>query len=648
MKNPVNLFKNPQIRSYAEWLIHYRLAFLILFQILLLAMAYVGSYLLRFEDLIPQKYYTIMIRTLPLFVVVQGGVFYFLGLYRGLWRYVGFTDLRNIIRAALLSMVIVITVQIFIRPYTGVIPISIYILDTILVIILVGGARLIVRHFRESYLPAGESIRVMVIGKVDQAEALIRDMSSHPGPYLPVVLVSPSTKFRGFRLYDVPIMGGLQQIPRAIKRFGVHEILFAWPDAPPDQLNEIIKDCKRWQVRYKRVPSLGDMLDGRFRLADVRDIELEDLLPRPPVFIEEEEVKQFIQDQVILVTGGGGSIGSELCRQVAQFKPRALIIIERAENSLYEIEVGLRRRFPDLDLQALVASINDGPGLHILLKKYRPDLIFHAAAYKHVPLMERCPIEAAYNNILGTQHLVKAALAAETARFIMISTDKAVNPTSVMGVSKRIAEKYVQACNSQQKTRFITTRFGNVLGSAGSVIPILKEQLARGGPLTVTHPEIERFFMTIPESVQLVLQAAHMGQGGDIFILNMGSAVKIVDLAEKLIVLAGKTPGKDVAISYMGLRPGEKLYEELFNVDEESSLTAHPLINRAIRAPESLEILNAHLNEITILVHKRDVEGLIAKFKELVPNYTPDYEKPERFEKGFQEKPDLKSVLEAT
>ena len=582
MKNSVYFRDNPQLRRCLEWLIHHRLPFLILFQIFMLVLAYISSYLLRFDGLIPQKFYDTMLRTLPHFVLVQGLVFYFLGLYRGLWRYVGFTDLRNILRAALLSMVILIILEFFLSPYVGNIPISIYILNTVLLVILIGGTRLIVRHFREIYLPAGECRRVMLIGPVDQAETLIREMNTHTSNYLPVVLVSPSSRFRGFRLYDVPILSGLHQIARAIKRHRVQEIIFAWPNAPLDQINEIIEECKRWQVRCRIVPSLGDVLDGRFRLSDVRDIELEDLLPRPPIYLEKDGVKNFIKDQVILVTGGGGSIGSELCRQVAQFQPRTLMILERAENSLYEVELDLKRRFPELDLQALIASVNDGPGLKALLQRCRPDLIFHAAAYKHVPLMERCPIEAAYNNILGTRNLVAAALAAETARFVMISTDKAVNPTSIMGVSKRIAEKYVQACNEFHQTRFITTRFGNVLGSAGSVIPILKEQLARGGPLTVTHQQIERFFMTIPESVQLVLQAAYMGQGGDIFVLNMGCSVKIMDLAEKLIVLAGKTPGKDIAISCTGLRPGEKLYEELFNVDEESHPTAHPLINRAI------------------------------------------------------------------
>jgi FlaA1/EpsC-like NDP-sugar epimerase len=482
---------------------------------------------------------------------------------------------------------------------------------------------MIVRHLRERYIPAGNRIRAMLVGPITSVEPLLRELHSHSSAYVPMVTVDPDPYFRGYRVYDVPIVGGVQQITRVVQRHQIQEIIFAWPDAPPDQLDEIIKECKRYQVRYKLIPSVSEVLHGRFRMADVRDIELEDLLPRNPIYIDQEDIRNSIQDKVILVTGGGGSIGSELCLQVAQFNPRTLVIFERAENCLYEIEVTLRRRFPDLQLEALVASINDGPGLDLLLRQYRPEVIFHAAAYKHVPLMERCPIEAAYNNILGTRNLVRGALKAQVGRFIMISTDKAVNPTSIMGVSKRIAEKYVQSVNRGSSTRFIITRFGNVLGSAGSVIPLLKEQLAQGGPLTVTHPEIERFFMTIPEAVQLVLQASHMGQGGDIFILNMGFSVKIRDLAEKLILLAGKTPGADVEIQYVGLRPGEKLYEELFNVEEEPQPTEHPLINQALGPAENGPAWEANLDDIQALVSRRDVAGLLARFKALVPNYHP-------------------------
>jgi FlaA1/EpsC-like NDP-sugar epimerase len=564
-----------------------------------------------------------MWKTLPIFLLVQALFFQYHALFRGLWRYVAFADLQNILRATLMSMVVLLLIDFLVSPYIGVIPRSIFVLNGLLVITLTGGCRLVVRHLRERYLPEGERRRVMVVGELKDAEPLLREMSSHMDDYLPVALVEPHSQSRGFRMYDVPIVGGIQHIARMVKKYRVQEIIFAWPDAPADQLNEILAECKRSQVRYRIVPSLGQVLDGQYRMADVRDIELEDLLPRPHIYIDQENINTFISDKVVLVTGGGGSIGSELCRQIAKFTPRALIIFERAENSLYEIEVELKRRFPNLSLHPLVASINDGPGLDLLLQHYRPDLIFHAAAYKHVPLMERCPIEAAYNNILGTRNLVKAAIAAKVGRFVMISTDKAVNPTSVMGVSKRIAEKYVQACNGHQYTRFITTRFGNVLGSAGSLIPLLKSQLSQGGPLTITHPEIERFFMTISEAVQLVLQAACIGKGGDIFVLNMGTPVKITDLAEKLILLAGKTPGKDIPINFIGLRPGEKLYEELFNDDEEAHSTEHPLIECATGPNETLEKWEVRLNEIQELIRARDRENLLAFYQKNIHNYNP-------------------------
>ena len=567
-----------------------------------------------------------MIRTLPIVLGVQSFFFQYHDLFRGLWRYVSFADLQNILRATILSVLALLILEFLFGPYTGYIPRSIYVLDFLLVVVLTGGCRFIVRHLRERYLTPGDYVkspRVMLVGPVAAAEPLLREMHGHGNSYLPMVVVEPEERFRGYRVYDVPIVGGLGQIGNLIQRYQVQEVIFTWPGAPRDKLNDVIEESKRFQVRCKIMPSMTDVMEGRYRLADVRDIELEDLLPRPPIYIEREHIKDIIEDRVILVTGGSGSIGSELCRQIAQFNPRTLVILERAENTLCQTEMALRRRFPDLNLQALVASINDTSGLHILLRQYRPELIFHAAAYKHVPLMERCPIEAAYNNILGTRNLVKAALASGAEHFVMISTDKAVNPTSVMGVSKRIAEKYVQASNRHQLTRFVVTRFGNVLGSAGSVIPIFKEQLAQGGPLTVTDPGIERYFMTIPEAVQLVLQAAHMGHSGDIFCLNMGCLVKIRDLAEKLIVLAGKTPGDDIAITYTGLRPGEKLYEELFNDDELAQPTDHPMISYAVGRPESLAEWEAHLEDIQGLVSQRDVSGLIAKFQAIIPNYKP-------------------------
>ncbi len=625
IKALIKIWQTSRLPLWFEGFLPYRWPFLVFFQICLLIGAYVGSYYLRFEGLIPKESFQTMVRTLPVVLVIQGLLFHYHNLYRGLWRYVSSADLQNIMRATFLSLITLIVLESFFSPYLGRIPRSIYVLDGLLVVVFTGGCRFMVRQLRErsgTMAEDPESRRVMLVGPVEATEPLLREMVSHDNSRYPVVLVDPHSDFRGYRVYDIPIAGGLRQIAKTVARYRVQEIIFAWPDAPQDRLSEIVEECKRCQVHFKIVPSIGEVLGGRFRLADMRDIELEDLLPRPSIYIEREQIAAFIKDRVILVTGGGGSVGSELCRQVAHFQPRSLVLLERAENSLYETELALSQRFPELELHALVASINDGPGLEILLQQYRPQVIFHAAAYKHVPLMERCPIEAAYNNILGTRNLVKAALAAGSERFVMISTDKAVNPTSIMGVSKRITEKYVQASNSLNNTKFLTTRFGNVLGSAGSVIPIFKEQLAQGGPLTVTHPEVERYFMTISEAVQLVLQAACMGQGGDIFVFKMGRQVKIRDLAEKLIMLAGRNPGDDIPIVYTGLRPGEKLYEELFNDDEQTRPTEHPLLSCAMGPREDIEVWEAHLGDIQALVSKRDSQGLIDKFKLIIPNYS--------------------------
>ncbi len=604
----------------------YRLPFSVLVHLVLFALAYLASFSLRFEGLIPNSYYQTMIKTLPVVLLSQGFFFYKHDLYRSMWGYVCFADLTNILRATLLSLMALLFLEILLARFIGNIPWSIYVLDGLLVTTLTGGCRFLVRHLRERTiaLSNGTSMhRVILIGPPEAAEPLLREMLIHDMDYLPVALACLDESFQGARLYDIPVIGGVDRIPEMAEHYRVNEIIFVWPDAPQDKLNEIIEECKRFQVRFKILPPLSAVLSGHYRLADVRDIELEDLLPRPPIYMDKENLNSLIEGQVVAITGAGGSIGSELCLQLAKFGPRSLVLLDRAENSLLDIETALRRRFPDIDLQALVGSINNARGLRSLFEHHQPNLIFHAAAYKHVPFLESAPLEAAYNNILGTRNLVKAAMAAKAERFIMISTDKAVNPTSVMGVSKRICEKYVKACNGFHNTKFITTRFGNVLGSAGSVIPLFKQQLTQGGPLTVTHPDIERFFMTIPEAVQLVLQAASMGQGGDIFVLNMGRAVKIRDLAEKLIVLAGRIPNKDIDIVYTGLRPGEKLFEELFNVDEEPYPTEHPLINSAMGPQETWESMESFLDEIEDLVQRQDVPGLMAKFKQTIPNYVP-------------------------
>ena len=613
------------ISIYVDRTLHYRRIFIAIYHLLLFTVAYVTSYILRFEGNIPDIFYNQMMNTIIIIVALQGIFFYYHDLYHGLWRYVSFADAQNILRATLMSLITFMVLNIMFSSFLGTIPRSIYILDGLLVVGFTCGSRFLVRHLFQRYrfpVDQQEARRVILVGPVDEAEPILREMMSRNREYIPLALVDPTNVWQGSRILDIPIITGLRRISEIAKRYQTSEIILAWSEATKDQVNDLIAECKRLQVRVKIIPPLSKLFEGHYRLADLRDIELEDLLPRPAIYIDRDDLKRFLQDRVVLVTGSGGSIGSELCRQIAGFGPASLIMLDRAENNLYTSEMELRRRFPELEIHPLLASINDSSGLEVIFKQYRPQIVFHAAAYKHVPLMEQFPLEAAYNNVLGTRNLARAALATGVERFVFISTDKAVNPSSVMGATKGIAEKYVQACNNgHHGTRFITTRFGNVLGSAGSVIPLFKEQLAQGGPLTVTHPEIERFFMTISEAVQLVLQAACMGKGGDIFVLKMGSPVKIKDLAEKLIMLSGKTVGKDIAIHYTGLRPGEKLYEELFNEDEQQLASSHPMIDYAIGPRRSLEDLERHIMEIQQLVQKRDVAGLITKFKDIIVNY---------------------------
>jgi len=620
------ILDNPVFPRIFARVLPYRVPLVVVVHAGFFTAAFIMAYDLRFEGLIPQVYHRTMWRTLPLVLLVQGGFFYFYNLYEGMWRYVSFADLLNIMRAVLMSLLVILPLEMLIAPYVGVTPRSVYVLNSLLVVAVTAGSRFLVRLLREQSHTRREcsfTRRIMVVGPVAAAEPLLREIYSHGSEYRPVALLDPDREARNSRVYDLPVIGGLGLMAQIAQERRVQEIIFAWPEAPEDRLSAIVDECKRFQIRFRIVPPLSEVLEGRYRLTDVRDVELEDLLPRPAIYIDHDHIRGVLQDRVVLVTGGGGSIGAELCRQVAGFRPRRLIILERAENSLFELEADLRRRFPDLNLDCQVASINDGPGLHLAMARGRPEVVFHAAAYKHVPLMERCPIEAAYNNILGTRNLVQAALAAGVECFVMISTDKAVNPSSIMGVSKRIAEKYVQASNNGSRIRFITTRFGNVLGSAGSVIPHFKRQIMQGGPVTVTHPEMERFFMTIPEAVQLVLQATGMGRGGDIFVLSMGRAVKIRELAEKLIVLAGKVPERDIEIVYTGLRPGEKMFEELFNADETPQPTAHALVQRAVGPVESCRRWEAHLDAIGEMVRSRDEAALRTLLRRLVPTYRP-------------------------
>jgi len=426
---------------------------------------------------------------------------------------------------------------------------------------------------------------------------------------------------RDTEINGIPVLGTVDDLPSICKKRSIDEIAIAIPSASRKQLRRVVQVCQGTKIRFSTVPSLMDIAAGKLQVSQMRDVDINDLLGREVVNLDMEQIRVFLKDKVILVTGAGGSIGSEMCRQVCAFEPRKLLLLEQAENPLFFVERELRSSFPAMPLESIIADITDRVRIEQLFDCYRPQVVIHAAAHKHVPLMEQNPGEAIKNNIIGTRTIADTADAFGAECFVMISTDKAVNPTSIMGSSKRVAEMYIQDLNETSKTHFVTVRFGNVLGSNGSVVPIFKQQIAAGGPVTVTHPEMRRYFMTIPEASQLVLQAAAMGQGGEIFVLDMGEPVKIVDLARELITLSGFRPGEDIEIEFTGLRPGEKLFEELSIEGENMAATRHPKIAVWRNIPKDRETLRVGIERLLKVAHSQDRSQIVRILKELVPNF---------------------------
>jgi FlaA1/EpsC-like NDP-sugar epimerase len=616
-----------------ERLAPYRLYIVALVHLSLFSLSYAFSFFMLRDLFDPEELYPLLARTVVLFVALRMSIFWYHDLFHGMWRYVSFPDLLNIIRSSAISSIVFVLAGALWEPVR--VPERVLLLDLIFCIVLVGGTRFSVRKIRESAFPlegrpGKQKDRILIVGPLNRAQALVKEMLSDPHRrYSPEAIVDPTSRpgHLTVRVSDLPVYSLDAALIRKERFHGLREVVVFWPEARRKELDTVVEALKPLQIPFRTLPHTDDILSGRINISDIRDVEIDDLLERPPVKTSMRQIREYIGDKTVLVTGGAGSIGSELCRQIAPFGPKLLVIVERSENTLYEFQLEMKRRFPSLPLYASISSINDFAGLASLMKGMKVDVVFHAAAYKHVPLMELASVESAYNNILGTYNVAQASILAGVRRFVMISTDKAVNPTNIMGVTKRIAEMVVQVHNGHLDTRFMVVRFGNVLGSAGSVIPIFKSQIARGGPVTVTHPEIERYFMTIPEAVQLILQAGCMGKGGEIYVLDMGKPVKILRLAEKLIALSGKRPHEDIEIAFTGLRPGEKMSEELFNQGEESLRTIHSQIWMAISRPPNRDSMVAAIEEIRNLVLRRDEKGLRRKFKELVPGYQSDEER---------------------
>jgi len=544
--------------------------------------AWIGAYLLRFNFETTDPYFVGVWATLPWILVTQTGVFLLFGLYRGLWRYASVPDLQRIVLAAIVGMAATALILRLVQ-LPVVVPRSVFALDPILLIMLMGGSRLVYRTLKEHRfvsINALDAQPVLVLGAGDAGAALVKDLS-RSRDWRVVGLLDDNVGKHGLQIQALPVLGRIDELPTVAKRLSVSHAIIALPSASHSARRHAVEICNQAGVRALTVPAFDDLISGRVTVSQLRHVELDDLLGRDPVSLDTGGLRDWLRGRVVMVTGAGGSIGAELCRQIARFEPSRLVLFELNEFALYTIEQEFEKHFPGMRLACAIGDVKDTGRVSQVLDEYRPAIVFHAAAFKHVPLMENDNAwQAVLNNVRGTEALARASIERGVEKFVFISTDKAVNPTSVMGASKRLAEMVCQALQGslagtpESKTRFVMVRFGNVLGSTGSVIPRFRKQIAEGGPVTVTHPEVTRYFMSIPEAVQLVLQAGLMGRGGEIFVLDMGEPVKIADLARDLIKLSGFTED-DIKIEYTGLRPGEKLYEEPLAADENTLPTPH-------------------------------------------------------------------------
>jgi len=593
-----------------------------------LAMVVLAWYLtnwLRFNMLPIPPDVPLFPRELPFVVAVQGAVLWWTGLYRGLWRFASLPDLWNIARGCALGALL-IALGLFLMTRLEGVPRAVLVLYPATLALLLGAPRWLYRFWKDSRLDAirrAGGRRVILIGAGRAGETLVRDIR-RDGAYLPVAFVDDDRSLRGAKVHGVPVLGETERLAEIAREVAAEMILIALPSASNQEMQRIVELCESTELPFRTVPRLEDVVEGRLEFNQLKEVAIEDLLGRAPKLLDWTPIRTGLAGKRVLVTGGGGSIGAELSHQVARLSPSELIILDLSEFNLYTVEQALRREFPALVLNVRLGDVGDNVAIDRLMRDRRPQVVFHAAAYKHVPMLEAQCREAVRNNVLGTQAIALKAAEYSVETFVLISSDKAVNPTNVMGATKRVAEIYCQAAQGQSMTNFITVRFGNVLDSAGSVVPLFRRQLADGGPLTVTHPDVSRYFMTIPEACQLIMQAAVLGQGGEIFVLDMGEPVKIRYLAEQMIRLAHLVPGRDIEIIYTGLRPGEKLFEELFHDEENYDPTAHEKIFKAHSRKVDFAEIHSALNEASQGVEQFDEPRLLALLQRLVPELHPD------------------------
>jgi FlaA1/EpsC-like NDP-sugar epimerase len=583
--------------------------------------AWLAAFWLRFNLLVPEEYVALALRSLLWVVPTYGIAFLALGMYRGMLRFASLPDLLRIGRAVALAAAVVALVA-YLAQLELPIPRSVIVLSPVLVLLAVGGTRAVYRAWRESKAPRaanGQRRKLFVLGVGDPGARLLRELAAS-AQWQVVGAFDDRRETHGREVHGVPVLGSLADVERLAREMDVRDAIIAMPDASTGRRQQAATICLRAGLNALLLPALSDLIEGRVTIENVRRINLEDLLGRDAVRINSAEVGQMLGGAVAMVTGAGGSIGSELCRQIARFKPARLVLFDHSEFALYKISEEFRELFPEVPYVGFVGDVKDADRVREVIGAQRPAIVFHAAAYKHVPLME-CDNawEAVKNNVLGTWVVASEGIAAGVPRFVLVSTDKAVNPTNVMGATKRLAEIVCQALQPLDgATRVSVVRFGNVLGSAGSVIPKFQEQVARGGPVTVTHPEATRYFMSIPEASQLVLQAAALGSGGQIFVLEMGRPVRILDVARTIIQLSGRSE-EEIEIRFVGLRPGEKLHEEVFTSDELTDRTTHPSVRVAKARPVEVDSLDALLRELRVQV-RVDVDA-----RRFLRSWVPEY-----------------------
>ena len=594
----------------------------IIYDVSAIPIAWYAAYWLRFNM---HPYLSILTSShsfiaLSFLIVFQVSCYYYFKTYRGLWRFSSLNDVIRILKASITAVVLVIPV-LYLSSVLQHLPRAVFPLYCIIVATILCGGRLVVRLHWDKQGKTEENLdfrKVLIVGAGQAGESLARDLK-RSSYYVPIGFVDDNLSKRGLEVHGIRVLGAIRQIEQFVNEFSVDLIFIAIPSARSAMMRRIVTYCETTNVPVRTLPSLSALAAGRVEVNALRPVNIEDLLGRDQVCLEWHKITEQITGKRVLITGGGGSIGSELCRQVISLRPISLVIVDNSEYNLYCIDQELKELFPETPIEVQLISVTDTVAINHLFDCYKPEIVFHAAAYKHVPMLQNQIRAAVFNNVIGTQVIAKASVSFGVEKFVLISTDKAVNPTNTMGATKRAAEIYCQNLNARSKTQFITVRFGNVLGSAGSVIPLFQKQLKMGGPLTVTHPDMQRYFMTIPEASQLILQAMVNGLGGEIFVLDMGEPIKISYLAEQMIRLAGKEPGKDIAIEYIGLRPGEKLYEELFHESEQLISTSHEKLFKAKFREIEWHELTQTMRMIDVACSEHQNDELLILLKSLVP-----------------------------